>query len=32
MKATRLIAQALVIGPARRHPLRVLLPVLGVAV
>ena len=32
MKAARLIAQALVIGPARRHPLRVLLPVVGVAV
>jgi putative ABC transport system permease protein len=32
MKATRLITQALVVGPARRHPLRVLLPVVGVAV
>ncbi|HEV2063496.1 MAG TPA: FtsX-like permease family protein [Thermoanaerobaculia bacterium] len=32
MKATLLIARALVIGPAKRHPLRVLLPALGVAI
>jgi putative ABC transport system permease protein len=32
MRAFLLIARALVIGPAKRHPLRVLLPVVGVAI
>lgn len=32
MKGTRLVFRALVTGPARRHPLRVVLPVLGVAI
>ena len=32
MKALRLVLRALVTGPARRHPLRLVLPVVGVAV
>ena len=32
MKALRLVFRALVAGPARRHPLRLVLPVVGVAI
>jgi putative ABC transport system permease protein len=32
MKAALLLARALVVGPAVRHPLRIVLPILGVAV
>src|SRR5512142_3543284 len=32
MKSLRLVVRALVTGPARRHPLRVVLPAVGVAV
>ena len=32
MKAVWLIARALIVGPAKKHPLRVLLPALGVAI
>ncbi|HYB53678.1 MAG TPA: hypothetical protein VEG84_07420, partial [Thermoanaerobaculia bacterium] len=32
MKAAALLSRALVIGPSRRHPARVILPILGIAI